>query len=316
MCLNSEISEETVKKVIGITDTAKVGYVYAAIKEWCENDLRINSGATWNIAYCHEMPFTIITNVMKNAFFKNGEEQTFERGGSRINTASITDTKYWFSKFCQTHNIRLVMGGHKHTQCITWPLIETDVSMKPRIQVTQNDLAAFNNSTSLREVIDTNSSLNGQYFPNGWFTGTGNTESDLNSEFVDNRCHFCDFELVTGITAPVYSMSQATGYKHTSNKELPADNTPWCRYYYPCSINASTGVDKVNDNQRYPFYSIYTINNNEITINVKRIENVIVNGGFNINTQGEAIKNGSTQISTVNGLFAGATDQKVTIKNN
>lgn len=314
MCLNSEISENTVKNVIGITDINKVGYVYAAIKQWCENDLRINSGATWKIAYCHEMPFTIITNAMKNSFFKDGVEQNFERNGSRINTTTSTENKYWFSKFCQNNNIRLVMGGHKHTQCITWPLIETEVSMKPRIQVTQNDLAAFDNSTSLREINDANSSLNGQKFPNGWFTGTGNTESDLNSSFVSTRCHFCDFELVTGITAPVYSMSQATGYKHTSNKELPADNTPWCRYYYPCSINASTGADKVNNNQRYPFYSIYTINNNEITINVKRIENVIVNGGFNINTQGEAIKNGQTQISTVNGLFAGATTEKVTIK--
>ena len=53
---------------------------------------------------------------------------------------------------------------------------------------------------------------------------------------INKRKHLCTFELVEKITAPVYAMCQATGYKHTSNKELPAPEIPWLRHYFPATV--------------------------------------------------------------------------------
>jgi hypothetical protein len=311
MCLNSEISEKTVKNVIGVNKDNSL--LYKAIEEWCKNDLDLNSTAIWKIAYCHEMPFTIITNALKTEFFdkskSNRENRGVERGGSRINVSQSPIQKYWFSKFCQDNDIRLVMGGHKHTQCITWPLKEGEISMRPTIQITENELLSIYNTNKLRTINDPNSDLNGCSYPTTWFNSENCTEADLKSEYLNYYCHFCTFESVEYITAPVYSMSQATGYKHTSNKELPASIIPWCRHYYPNNNN------KANDSQKHPFYSIYTVKNDKITIDVKRVEEILVKGSFNINEQGEAIKNKVGLNPTAkNGLFANATNEQIIIK--
>ena len=297
LCLNSEISEKTETDILGIVNNK--GIMYEKIKEWCERDNALYSNYEWKIAYCHEMPFTIITDAVMADFYdpnkNDGKEVASKnfRGGSRINTLTKKDNEYWFGQFCQNNGIRLVMGGHKHTQAISWPIKENVVdgvvnSMKPIIQVTSTDLNNhFNGSTKLI-TIDDDSDLKGQSFPNKWFKDSYQdaetaTINDINGQYARD-CHFCTFEKVDKITAPVYSMSQATGYKHTSNKELPAESIPWCRHYYPNSAG------KVNNEQRYPFYSVYTVGNDKITIDVKRVKNVLVNGKFNINIQGEALK--------------------------
>lgn len=309
MCLNSEISEKTETDILGIVDNK--GIIYEKVKEWCERDIENHSDAQWKIAYCHEMPFTIITDAVMDGFYNPEKNDGLEvstgdkRGGSRININTKKANEYWFSQFCQNNGISLVMGGHKHTQAITWPIKENVVdgtvkSMKPIIQVTAADLNKdFEGSTSLI-MIEDDSELNGQSFPNKWFSETyqGNTTASREhiSSSYERRCHFCTFELVEKATAPIYSMSQATGYKHTSNKELPAQELPWQHHYYPNKDG------KVNTEQRYPFYSVYTVTPDNITIDVKRVKQVLIGGKFNINEQGEAIKNGTNVVSVDNGL--------------
>jgi hypothetical protein len=314
MCLNSEISEKTETDILGIVNNK--GIIYEKIKEWCEKDISKYNDYEWKIAYCHEMPFTIITDGVMSEFFdplKNNGKEVAEknvRGGSRINMVTKKSNQYWFSRFCQDNGIRLVMGGHKHTQAISWPIKEnvkvdgstvTYNSMKPIIQVTSEDLTNdFNNATSLIEIVDNSSELNGQSFPNTWFMESSQnketaSETEISPTHLRN-CHFCTFELVEKITAPIYSMSQATGYKHTSNKELPGAVIPWCRYYFP-NKNGN-----VNNEQRYPFFSIYNVSSDNITIDVKRIKNVLISGKFNINEQGEALRNNINKIEVDNGL--------------
>ena len=191
--------------------------------------------------------------------------------------------KYWFSKFCQDNNIRLVLGGHKHTYSVSWPLKENftqsgaPISMKPIIQVTQSDLTTYFNSDSLYE--ETEGSLAGQKFPSAWRT----------DDNYKQRKHLCTFELVEKITAPVYAMCQATGYKHTSNKELPAPEIPWLRHYFPATIKVvdqTTITATVNAGQRYPFYIIWNVTPTRITGTVKKINYVFTSAGkFNINIQ-------------------------------
>ena len=315
LCVNSEIAPDSETKLYGLKDS---GNLYSGVKLWCENDMRNHSGKTngWNIAYCHEMPFTILTEDALKKYYSvasgfTGTDKTL-RGGSRLNTnAKNRADQYWFSKLCQNCNIRLVMGGHKHTQAITWPLIENDNkdghhNMQPTIQVTSNDLFTYFSSASSLNVINDSdfTALNGKKYPSTW------CDNGKIKEEYKTQAHYCEFELVSAITAPIYAMSQATGYKHTSNKELPAANIPWCRYYYP-NTNGSA-----NTNQTMPFFTFVTVVNGKIELNVKRINNLMNGGKFNIYSEGEKVKKNFTNLVIQNGIAPGyeATNTQVIIE--
>lgn len=278
ICLNSEISELTEKDIYKLS---RGGQVYSFIKQWCENDIAKHN-KTWKVAYCHEMPFTIMTqNLIQDFYWNKTENQTIERAGSRINTNNSADNKYWFSQFCQNNGIRLVLCGHKHTQTCSWPLKENVdstgkvISMKPIIQVTSSDLTNYFGSSELYE--ETEGVLKGYKYPSAW----------KNNANYEQHKHLCTFELVSKINAPVYFMSQATGYKHTSNKELPAPGIPWLRKYFPAKIEVidqTTINATVNAGQRYPFYTIWEITPTRITGTVKKLNYVFDSKGkYNIN---------------------------------
>lgn len=160
--------------------------------------------------------------------------------------------------------------------------------MKPIIQVTADVLKKDFNSDEL--YIETaEGALQGQSFPKSW---------ENNASF-DMLKHLCTFQLVEEITAPVYLMCQATGYKHTSNKELPSPNIPWLRYFFPASITIDSKTDvkaKVNAGQRYPFYIKYFLNKGKIndlvyypklTATVRKLSNVFNNSGkYDVNIEG------------------------------
>lgn len=287
LCVNSEISSNTERDVYGLTTS---GVMYDLIREWCERDDAKATKAKAKIAYCHEMPFTIITQNLINSFYWNGQEETsVERSGSRLNFNTTKANAYWFSKFLQTHNYRLCLGGHKHTYSCSYPLLENEnSSMKPIIQVTADVLQNDFGSTELYTEI-AEGALQGQSFPKSW-------ENNANYDMLK---HLCTFQLVEEITAPIYLMCQATGYKHTSNKELPSPNIPWLRYFFPASITINSRDDvtaKVNAGQRYPFYIKYFLNKGEVsdlvyypqlTATVKKLSNVFNNSGkYNVNIEG------------------------------
>ena len=275
MCVNSEIPINTELKVYGLSEN---GQVYEEMEKWCKKDIDKNS-KTWNIAVCHELPFTIVTQYNVNQFYWDGVETSEQRGGSRINTNNKPEHTYWFSKFCQNNNIRLAIGGHKHTYAATFPLLENEEnSMKPIIQVTPQMLKNWFNSDSTKLYEDTSDPLlNGQKFPSAW----------INDDTYKVQKHLCTFELVNKITAPIYITNQATGYKHTSNKELPSAQIPWDQYFFPCTSNIvdkNTVTDTVNPGQRYPFYTIYEITNDQIKCTTKKINNLFTQAGkYNVN---------------------------------
>lgn len=287
LCVNSEISSNTERDVYGLTT---IGVMYDLIREWCERDDAKATKAKAKIAYCHEMPFTIITQNLINSFYWNGQEDTsVERSGSRLNFNTTKANAYWFSKFLQTHNYRLCLGGHKHTYSCSYPILENEnSSMKPIIQVTADVLQNDFGSTELYTEI-AEGALQGQSFPKSW-------ENNANYDMLK---HLCTFQLVEEITAPIYLMCQATGYKHTSNKELPSPNIPWLRYFFPASITINSRDDvtaKVNAGQRYPFYIKYFLNKGKVsdlvyypqlTATVKKLSNIFNNSGkYNVNIEG------------------------------
>ena len=287
LCVNSEISSNTERSVYGLSTT---GVMYDLIRQWCERDDAKAINAKAKIAYCHEMPFTIITQNLINSFYWDGKEDTsVERSGSRLNFNTTKANAYWFSKFLQTHNYRLCLGGHKHTYSCSYPILENEnSSMKPIIQVTADVLKKdFNSDELYTETAE--GALQGQSFPKSW---------ENNASF-DMLKHLCTFQLVKEITAPIYLMCQATGYKHTSNKELPSPNIPWLRYFFPASITINSKTDvtaKVNAGQRYPFYIKYFLSKDKIndlvyypklTATVRKLSNVFNNSGkYNVNIEG------------------------------
>ena len=310
MCVNSEITEETEKQVYNLPNNK--GEIYASVKDWCERDIAANSGATWQVAYCHEMPFTIITQSVVNARYDGTKEvgkqfnTSSVRGGSHLNTVTTASNAYWFSKFCQTHNIRLVLGGHKHTQSISYPLIETDDSMNPTIQVDSTLLAEFNGATGLTTI--TSGELSGRKYPNTWVDGSGNINNDLITE-----AHICNFELVSKITAPVYAMSQSSGYKHTSNKELPSPHIVWLRGYFGATSEGTV----VNNGQRAPFFTIWSFTDSKITGNVRKLNNIFDSKGkYSIQIDGGLSNSGSRVIAEKNGFKDGSEETSLILEIN
>ena len=287
---------------------ANYGNFYPLIKQWFETDFAKHGhsdGTGWNIGYCHEMPFTILTRSVTN-------NPTGKRTGSSANTNTPADMEFWLSEFFQTHNFPLVLGGHKHTQATTWPLLEnvkyengvrTVDSMHPIITITTADLASFNNSTKLVDY-------NGYKYPDGWFVKDGDNYTP--SSTYTKHLNLCTFKIKeAGDTPVVYAMSQATAYKHTSNKELPSSELPWQRYYYPSGINATTGKDKADGGQLFPFFTVWHFTPNTITGDVRKVYGVFNGSGkFDINAEWPFVKEGysavekdwSTRIHSINGI--------------
>lgn len=289
LCMNTEIKSQAEENKDGYDFGANhYGYFYPQIKLWCEEDVRKNKeGKDWIVAYCHEMPFTILTpSVVYSDVLPSA------RGGSNANTN--TREQYWFSEFCQTHNIPLVFGGHKHTEATSYPIIEnvsynngtrTVHPMKPIIVVNSATLAEFDGATQLKEY-------NGDFYPNSWFNG--DVLKDTCQRMAEMSKFIMESEL-TGDTKPVvYAMSQATSYKHTSNKELPSPEIPWLRYYFPATVNKSD-LDNptVNKYQKFPFYTVWEITPTKITGNVRKVYGAFNDAGkFDINIDGPYVKNG------------------------
>ena len=81
----------------------------------------------------HEMPFTVITKAsLKNdaqnqmPYTRNYPTNGTSRVGSNVNQLYYTENRgiYWCSRLLEYFNCKLVIGGHKHTYALTYPLRE------------------------------------------------------------------------------------------------------------------------------------------------------------------------------------------------
>ena len=115
------------------------------------------------------------------------------------------------------------------------------------------------------------------------------TIQDTSSTYYDTLSSedklLCQVQVVSKITAPIYVMCQATGYKQMSNKDMPAYKIPWLESYFPSVI--VNGAPTANPGQLYPFYIKWDVSNIGIDGSVYKIGNIMVDGGFNINNTPE-----------------------------
>lgn len=230
LSVNSEITELARTEIFG--DVTGIN-VYNDIKDWCTNDLAKHAGdskISWKVAFCHEAPFTIITADLIMSYLKKNEAGSYDkdlnvkRGGSHLNTVG----NYWFSQWMQDNNFKLCLCGHKHTYA--------------------NSRYIRDNPDRTMEPIVYDPSLSPT-----WYTSLPDRERQCVQISADASQNYIR-----------YVMCQATGYKLTSNKELPAKNIPWLLEYYPVSSQienntTNTATVKVNSAQQYPNYIIWNV---------------------------------------------------------
>lgn len=260
--------------------------VYSMVYHMLEMDKESKSGKQYIIA-CHEMPFTVITNSSIADTQKQYSRSVGPNGGALIGSHCNQLTKdetgkgtYWLSRLLEKAGVKLCIGGHKHTYACTYPLREyfkfgdnyqyssdnySDWSSKYNMESTlQND--------NVQWVVD---QKNLTKFP---LTKRENVGSDPAGSFYP---YTADPELQGGV---VYFMCQATGFKLTSNKELPSANQKFSVVVPKTSV--SGGADKASAEQKYPMFGIIDLNDN-YTIKLVRIANILnAKAAFNQSTFG------------------------------
>lgn len=241
LSMNSEITTNARTDIFKDEETN----VYEDIKTWCDSDLtHCDEKIQWKVAFCHEAPFTIVTADLIMSYLPYNESGSYtpnmeiKRGGSHLNTVG----NYWFSKFLQDNQFKLCLCGHKHTYANSRYICDDlEKTMSPIVY----------SPTEQPE----------------WFTSLSERNKQL-----------CQISTDTSKPYVRYVMCQATGYKLTSNKELPSQNIPWLLEYYPVSTqqednSTNTATVKVNTAQQYPNYIIWNIGEGEETETVETTSN-------------------------------------------
>ena len=102
--------------------------IYETIYAWLNN----NNHKRKVIVAMHEMPFTVITKASLTNKDPKYIDQTRNfplakaRLGSNTNQLDINETRgiYWCSRLLEYFNCKLVIGGHKHTYALSYPIKE------------------------------------------------------------------------------------------------------------------------------------------------------------------------------------------------
>lgn len=261
VCLNSEIAIATSKMYKDWESDSYQGdrtfaeNANAKIEDWLKKDLQLWKGIGESteptdckkcIVYMHEMPFTIVTWS-----FMGGESA---RVGSHLNTINSRGL-YRFSRIFKKYGIRLVLGGHKHTYSISKPIYDA-----PSSYINSN-----NKPVSSVDIMEEVTSADTR-IPVIQVT---------NSSYVKPSDKFARYEVVDKINAPIYVMSQASGYKLVSNKEQPSGpeyTIPWLLSYFKAKTNAASPTENVA--QHYPMYIKYDCSSDNITVTAKQVENI------------------------------------------
>lgn len=300
LAVNSEITETTCKSWFGLTSseglTANLytGYdinghnnkyvaqgwttVYTMLYKCF-----VDAGTKPTIVYCHEMPFTVITSdALKN------EQKVKSRSisptntlvGSHLNQISkneVGDERtntpkgiYWFTRLIENFNVKLVLGGHKHTYACTYPVRENYYYRNASGTIVHS----HSTKMTMGETLDGDTiSI---YDDNGNDTTKRPLTKKENKVESSGAVSFypttCDKNLEGGI---VYFMCQATGYKQTSNKELPSPDQE-----FSFIVSQTTTAGKADAEQKYPMFGVIDVSAGTYTVKLARITNIMNSGVF------------------------------------
>ena len=229
---------------------------------------RMLEGEKQYIVACHEMPFTVITND-SIASGQEGISRSLSTAnalvGSHTNQISNADTgkgTYWLSRLLENKKVKLCIGGHKHTYACTYPVREYFLfgdgknSKDNYSEYTMEETLENDNVTWIQDGKDLTK------FPLTKREDVGSAPSG-----------FYPYTPVPNLEGGVtYFMCQATGYKLTSNKELPSANQKFS-LAVPQTIRSGNS-DSASNEQKYPMFGIISLDTSKYDIKLVRIANI------------------------------------------
>ena len=241
---------------------------------------------------CHEMPFTVITAESLMTSYSNEYRSLSHANalvGSHLNQISKNEIGtgddnppgiYWFSRLLEHFNVKLVIGGHKHTYACTYPLRENynwkdgDNNLKDSLTEKMIMHRTLESDKNVKFFVQVG---NNNYKNLTKYPLTKRRDPGSSSGTIFYPCVAVP-DLEGGI---VYFMCQATGYKLTSNKELPSSNQKFSRII-PQTINkyneeTGTFKDTANSNQKYPMFAIIDVDGGTYGIKLARVLNIFNN---------------------------------------
>lgn len=281
--INSEITMINCSQWYGLTDGADVVNIYTGWTVGSENRYINTFTPIYTMIYkmlttdkkciamCHEMPFTVITN----SSIASGQEK-YSRSvgpnngaliGSHCNQLTNTDSghgTYWLSRLLEYKGVKLMLGGHKHTYACTYPVREYFFfgdNKNSKDNYSDYTMGETLENDNVKFLID---DKDYSKFPLTKRTDAGTASTGFYP-------YTCEPNLTGGVT---YFMCQATGYKLTSNKELPSANQKFSLAVPQTTVN-SKGSDVANINQQYPMFGIVKLNDGTYTIELARIANIL-----------------------------------------
>jgi len=233
------------------------------------------------IVGCHEMPYTVITH----ASLKDGVKGEFRSCsgtslvGSHMNQIVSSETGagiYWFSRLLEYRGIKLCFGGHKHTYMLTYPVQErytwTDENGQhdsltekwPMQENLKNEATDDINNRPIQWLVN---GVNYTKLPYTYRDDQGAVGDGVFFPYT-----YVNTENPNDNHAVIYLMCQATGYKLTSNKELPSSAQKFSQIIP--KTNNSGSSDKADSAQRIPMFAVLKLDDDKITCEIARVQNI------------------------------------------
>lgn len=252
------------------------------------------------IAVCHEMPFTVITKDSLQAVDDARENPRSIGGtgssliGSHTNQLSYADgtAMHWLSRLLEYFEVKLMIGGHKHTYACTFPLRENykyyDLNEQGQIDTSvlksslNGPMTMYSTLEKDNRVVwlsqDGGNTYHTSKLPYTPYKCEGDSETGAISGLYDI---YTPARYVPGLTGGVtYLMCQATGYKLTSNKELPTNYQLFSNLIPKTTVKADKS-DGPDGNQKRPMFIIVDMSGNTYTAQLIRINGILNNdAGF------------------------------------
>ena len=249
------------------------------------------------IAACHEMPFTVVTKA--NLADSSSDKDRSMNGKSLVGCHCNREGKeleksiYWLSRLLENFEVKLMLGGHKHTYACTNPLREfyfydggtknslADGPMTMEETLEHDDQVSWTvslgyesgdtdkvytmDSASETRVTFNTTKIPIMIVPNEEPEGTIISSNTIWPYYGIHSSSF-----FSGVT---YSMCQATGYKLKSNKELPSDQQKFS-LVIPLTSHGQAG-DSPDPNQLRPMFVEVVLNRENYSVFLARIENIL-----------------------------------------
>ena len=292
---------------IGENNTYKTGDTWVPIYDRLFAIMNNFTGKQF-VTMCHEMPFTVITkaNIKKatDVLIAQRSASGTSLVGSHLNSITADDTGFgfnWFSRlleyFAVKGKTKLCIGGHKHTYAMSFPIRENYVYTEGNVEKDSKDGPMTMSATLNNELEKTVKWVKKLRYNEDKCIYDGVGEENVNTSklpYIPKEVYSMNMNETTTIAtaskamngflpyqylntlnttnAITYLMCQATGYKYSSNKELPAYTQAFSEL-----IPQTTEKEKPSETQKYPMFIDIRFEDTTISYKLIMVDNIFGN---------------------------------------